>query len=576
MNEPQSQQTVLAPPEMDTLLELLVQWEEHRANGDSISAEKLCPNNPQLLAQLRDRIARREKMLAALELSPDQSGSFATGRAPGTLPQLDGYEILEMIGQGGMGIVYKARQLGLNRIVAIKMILSGVHASPQELKRFRSEAEAVARLAHPNIVQIFEIGEQNTCPYLTLEFVPGGSLAQQIEGVPLPPRRAADLLLALAKGIQHAHDRGIVHRDLKPGNVLIDANGTPKIADFGLAKHAEGNLAHTLTGAILGSPTYMSPEQAAGNAADIGPPTDVYALGVILYEMLTGRPPFKGDSVIATMQQVREQDPLPPRLVQPKIPRDLETICLKCLEKKPFNRYPTAAALAHDLQAYLLDEPISAQSLTILGQVARTITHHGFDERIHGFAKWMLCFSPLPIVTHLIAFAFLFRTPHYANGMIATTSVMLFIMLPLLIFVGAPTLRLIPSWQRKHFLTTWIGHSIAMGVLLAVVLIVMPADQPQQRLIIYAIWAGAAAVSFLSHAVEAGFYYVVAGMMFCLAIVFALTPYWAPLEVSFFMTFNMLLQGLYLRRQSGDVGHAVSVSQIAAATTAVVPPTNKS
>jgi serine/threonine protein kinase len=576
MNETQPERTVVTPPEIDQVLELLVQWEEHRANCDSVSPEQLCPDNPQLLAQLRDRIARREKMLAALDLSPEESGSFAAGPAPGTLPQIDGYEILELIGQGGMGVVYKARQFGLNRIVAIKMILSGVNASPQELKRFRSEAEAVARLAHPNIVQIFEIGEQNTCPYLTLEYVPGGSLAQQIEGVPLPPRRAADLVLALAKGIQHAHDRGIVHRDLKPGNVLIHADGTPKIADFGLAKHAEGNLAHTMTGAIIGSPTYMSPEQAAGSGAEIGPATDVYALGVILYEMLTGRPPFKGDSVIATIQQVREQDPLPPRLVQPKIPRDLETICLKCLEKKPLNRYASAAALAQDLQAYLHDEPISAQSLSLLDQVARSISHHGFDERIHGFAKWMLCFSPLPIVTHLIAFAILFRTPHYANGMIATTSVMLFIMLPLLIFVGEPTLRLIPSWQRKHFLTTWIGHSIAMGVLLAVVLIAIPADQPQQRLIIYAIWAGAAAVSFLSHAVEAGFYYVVAGMMFCLAIVFALTPYWAPLEVSFFMTFNMLLQGVYLRRQAGDAANSVaSAPQIAAATT-VVPPARRS
>ncbi len=576
MDDAKPQPTVITPPGIDPVLELLVLWEELRANGDSISPEKLCSDNPQLLAQLCDRIARREKMLAALELSPDQSGCFAGGPTPGKLPQLDGYEILELIGQGGMGVVYKARQIGLNRVVAIKMILSGVNASPQELKRFRSEAEAVARLAHPNIVQIFEIGEQNSCPYLTLEFVPAGSLAQQIEGTPLPPRRAADLVFALAKGIQHAHDRGIVHRDLKPGNVLIHADGTPKIADFGLAKHAEGNLAHTMTGAIIGSPTYMSPEQAAGNAAEIGPATDVYALGVILYEMLTGRPPFKADSVIATIQQVREQDPLPPRLVQPKVPRDLEIICLKCLEKKPVNRYPTAAALAHDLHAYLQGEPISAQSLSILDQVARSISHQGFDERIRGFAKWMLVFCPLPLATHVIAFAALQGTPYYANGMIATTSIMLFVMLPLLIFVGTPTLRLIPSWQRKHFLTTWIGHAICMAILLAAVLIAVPTDQPDLRLMIYSVWGGAAGLSFLSHAVEAGFYYVIASVMFCLAIVFALTPYWAPLEVSFFMTFNMMLQGIYLHRQTSDGAHpATSVAQIAAATT-VVPPTGKS
>lgn len=568
MNEAPPPTNVLTPPATDPVLELLVEWEERRAQGESVSAEQLCPNDLRLQQELRDRIARREKLLAALELSPDGDNCFA-GRAPGALPQLDGYEILELIGQGGMGVVYKARQLGLNRIVAVKMILSGVNASPQELARFRSEAEAVARLAHPNIVQIYEIGEQNDCPYLTLEYVPGGSLAQQLDGTPLPPRRAADLVLALAKGIQHAHERGIVHRDLKPGNVLIHADGTPAIADFGLAKRAEGNLAHTITGAIIGSPSYMAPEQAAGNSAEIGPATDVYALGVMLYEMLTGQPPFKGDSVLETIQQVREQDPLPPRLAQPKIPRDLETICLKCLEKKPANRYANAAALALDLQAFLHGEPINAQSLTLLDQVARTITHHGFDERIQGFAKWMLFFSPIPLTTHLIAWYFLAAKPYYATGMIATTSCVLFIMLPLMIRVGTPSLRLIPSWQRKHFLTTWIGHTISMAVLLAVVLIAVPADQPNLRLLIYGIWAGAAGLSFLAHAVEAGFYYVVGCIMFCMAIVFALTPTWAPLEVACLMSFNMAVQGFYLRRQSREPAYTAARSDVAAVTTVV-------
>ena len=574
MNDEHTQQAadVLTPPPIDPVLELLVEWEERRAAGESISAELLCPNDPRLQQELRERIARREKILAALELSPEESGSFAGGRAPLAFPNLIGYEILELIGQGGMGVVYKARQLALNRIVAIKMILSGVNASPQELARFRAEAEAVARLAHPNIVQIFEIGEQNDCPYLTLEFVPGGNLSHQIEGTALPPRRAAEMVLALAKGIQHAHDRGIVHRDLKPGNVLIDANGTPKIADFGLAKRAEGNLAHTMTGAIIGSPTYMAPEQAAGNSAEIGPATDVYALGVMLYEMLTGRPPFKGDSVIETIQQVREQDPLPPRMVQPKVPRDIEIICLKCLEKKPANRYANAAALALDLQAFLQNEPISAQSLTLVEQVTRTIAHHGFDDRIQGFTKWMLIFCPIPLTTHLIAWYFLTGKTYYANGMIATTSFVLFVMLPLMIRVGSPSLRLIPSWQRKHFLTTWIGHTFAMAVLLAVVLITVPNDRPNLRLMVYGLWAGAAALSFLSHAVEAGFYYVIGGVMFVMAIVFALTPMWAPLEVATLMTCNMLLQGLYLRSQRREP-YATTDDRVAAATT-MVPPEN--
>jgi serine/threonine protein kinase len=558
----------------DPLLELLVQWEERRAAGERVSAEELCPHDPAFQEELRRRIARREQMLAALDL-PGEEPATTAGR-PMPVPQLQGYELQEVIGRGGMGVVYRARQLGLNRVVAVKMVLSGVNATPQELARFRSEAEAVARLAHPNIVQIYEIGEQQGCPYLALEYVPGGSLANQLDGNPVPPRRAAELMLALAEGIQHAHDMGIVHRDLKPGNVLIHTDGTPKIADFGLAKRAEGNIANTMTGAIIGSPTYMAPEQAAGNSSEIGPATDIYALGVILYELLTGRPPFQANSVIETIQQVREQDPLSPRMLQAKIPRDLETICLKCLEKKPQNRYATAADLARDLHAYLHDEPIQAQNLTIFDKVARTITHHGLDDRVRGMANWILCFSPLPLTVHLVAFAFFYGKPYYATGMIATSSVMLFTLPPLLIRFSSPSLRLIPTWQRKHFLTTWLGHTVAMAVLLAVVLIAVPADHPEQRLMVYSIWAAAAALSFLSHAVEAGFYYVISGVLFAFAIVLALTPTWAPLEIALFMTGNMLLQGTFLRR-SAEPSHWIgSATSIAAATTQVSQPNERS
>src|SRR5205823_9486942 len=258
--------------------------------------------------------------------------------APHTLPDVAGYEILEVIGHGGMGVVYKARQVGLDRSVALKMVLAGANASPQHLARFRSEAEAVAQLGHPNIVQIYEIGEQNGCPYLALEYVSGGSLAQQLDGTPISASQAAAFVLALAPAVHHAHQRGIVHRDLKPANVLLMADGTPKIADFGLAKRADSDYSHTQTGAILGSPSYMAPEQAAGAADKIGPATDVYALCVILYELLTGRPPFRGASLIDTIEQVREHAPPPPRSLQPKIPCDLETICLKCLEKQPKRR----------------------------------------------------------------------------------------------------------------------------------------------------------------------------------------------------------------------------------------------
>src|SRR5262245_39305595 len=316
------------------------------------------------------------------------------------------------------------------------MVLAGASASPHDLARFRSEAEAVAQLAHPNIVQIYEIGEQNGCPYLALEYIGGGSLAQQLDGTPVAAKQAAELVMSLARAVHHAHQRGIVHRDLKPANVLLLADGTPKIADFGLAKRADADYTHTQTGAILGSPSYMAPEQASGAIHKIGPATDVYALGVILYELLTGRPPFKGASLMETIEQVREHDPAPPRSLQPKIPRELEIICLKCLEKQPLRRYESAAALAKDLQAFLHGDPITAHSLTLLDQVTRTISHHGFDSRFRGFANRMLYFSPVPFIVHVIAFAAFYGKPFYPVGMVATTACMLVALMPALMISG--------------------------------------------------------------------------------------------------------------------------------------------
>jgi predicted Ser/Thr protein kinase len=280
---------------------------------------------------------------------------------------LPGYEVLGELGRGGMGVVYKARQQGLNRLVALKMILSGVHAGPQEQARFRSEAEAVARLQHPNIVQIYAIGEQEGLPYFALELVDGGSLAQRLNGRPLPGRQAAELVETLARAMHVAHERGIVHRDLKPGNILLTCEGTPKITDFGLAKCLDGSglgRGTTLSGTVMGTPSYMAPEQAGDKAKQIGPPTDVYALGAILYELLTGRPPFHAASPLDTVLQVLDHEPEQPRLYNPAIDASLEAICLKCLEKAPRDRYSSAKALADDLAAYLRGEPVQADGST--------------------------------------------------------------------------------------------------------------------------------------------------------------------------------------------------------------------
>jgi WD40 repeat protein len=291
-------------------------------------------------------------------------------KPPGArLPSFGDYALLGEVGRGGMGVVYKAHQSSLDRIVAIKMVLAGKHAGPEELARFRREAAALARLQHPNIVQIHEVGTHDGRPYFSMEFVGGGSLAQRQGGEPLPPREAARLTETLARAVQAAHAAGIVHRDLKPANVLLAADGTPKISDFGLAKRLDVPAGATQTGAVVGTPSYMAPEQADGRGKDIGPAADVYALGATLYELLTGRPPFRAETPLDTVLQVIGDEPVPPRQLQSKTPPDLERVCLKCLEKDPGKRYRSALALAEDLERFQRGEPVRARAL---GRLART------------------------------------------------------------------------------------------------------------------------------------------------------------------------------------------------------------
>ncbi len=277
------------------------------------------------------------------------------------LPTIVGYDLLQELGRGGMGVVYKALQQDLQRVVALKMVLAGKFADPRQSKRFIDEAKALAHFQHPHIVQIFAVGECQGQPFFTLEFVPGGNLARKIAGTPQPAREAATLVETLARAVAAAHQQGIIHRDLKPANILLAADGTPKISDFGLAKKLGEDASRTDTGAILGTPCYMAPEQASGKSKvnPQGQAVDIYALGVILYELLTGRPPFLGESATDTLQQVLDAEPVPPRRLQARVPCDLETICLKCLEKQSAQRYASALALAEDLGNFLNQRPIS-------------------------------------------------------------------------------------------------------------------------------------------------------------------------------------------------------------------------
>jgi serine/threonine protein kinase len=350
--------------------------------------------------------------------SPEQLGlDRADGETPVTIPQaplgavppvaewpvVPGYEILGVLGRGGMGVVYKARQTGLHRLVALKMLLAGAQAAPREQARFRLEAEAVARVQHPNIVQIHDIGTSEGRPYFVLEYVEGGSLDARTRGHPQPVEAAARLVETLARAIHVAHQQGIVHRDLKPSNILlasaarppsslakdngplVDDGGTrptdygqPKITDFGLAKRLEGSDTWTHTGEVVGTPNYMAPEQAAGKGRPVGPAADVYALGAILYELLTGRPPFKAATPLETVLQVLHEEPVPPGRLVPQLPRDLEAVCLKCLEKEPHQRYASAEALADDLARWLRGEPTLARPLRWPARVRRAARRHPF------------------------------------------------------------------------------------------------------------------------------------------------------------------------------------------------------
>jgi serine/threonine-protein kinase len=402
-------------PDEEFLGDLLSAWQRRQEQGEDVPAAELCRDRPELLPELRRRIEAvrrldvypgfvhdiRAEMRRRIEAAqpaqapggdtvaiegtsgerPAAPGGVPTTvvptiaptrpASPAALPAPPGYEIVRELGRGGMGVVYQARQVALDRPVALKMILAGAYADPGERARFRREAEAIARLQHPHVVQIHEVGEHDGLPYFSLEFCPGGSLAGKLAGTPWAPAPAAQLVETLARAIHAAHERGLVHRDLKPSNVLLTADGTPKIGDFGLAKRLDDPAGPTPSGAVMGTPSYMAPEQAGGRAHRITPAADVYALGAILYELLTGRPPFRGATAWETVGQVLSTEPVPPSQLQPKVPRDMETACLKCLAKEPLRRYASALELADELHRFLEGRPLKARPAGRLERLGR-------------------------------------------------------------------------------------------------------------------------------------------------------------------------------------------------------------
>jgi serine/threonine-protein kinase len=360
---PDRQEFLAGYPDLES--ELQAFFADHDATG-------------RLAAPLRTGGASQGERMADADTSTGNSESQSTGRVPDCveLHQVGDYTLLEEIGRGGMGVVYKARQQRLNRIVALKMILGGQLASAADVQRFRLEAEAVANMDHPHIVPVYEVGAHRGHWYFSMKWIEGGNLAERLHRYRDDPRAAARLLVTLARAMHHAHQRGIRHRDLKPSNILLDAEDRPYVTDFGLAQRDEGFRELTLSGAIVGSPPYMAPEQASGRRGAVTTAADVYGLGAILYALLTGRPPFRAETPLETIRQVQERVPERPRVLNPAVDRDLETICLKCLAKEPPRRYGSADALANDLARWLAGEPILARPMGGAERLGRWCRRH--------------------------------------------------------------------------------------------------------------------------------------------------------------------------------------------------------
>lgn len=347
-------------PESQETFELLEDYLARLQAGEAPDRAEIVRRHPELASAL-DCLEALDGLVPGAEPSPDRVEAPEATHLSGPPPDFGPYLLLGEIGRGGMGVVYKARQKALDRIVAIKMILASHLASPEHVRRFQAEAKAAARLRHPHIVHIHEVGQVHGQHYFTMQYVEGESLATRLARGPVDAATAVRQLTAVARAVEHLHQQGVVHRDLKPSNILLDGEGQPYVTDFGLAKVFAPGSESTATGVIAGTPAYMSPEQAGAPQAEIGPASDVYSLGAILYELLTGRPPFVAESPLDTLMQVLSSEPVAPRRVNPLIPRELELICLKCLAKSAADRYPSAAALADDLDRFLRGEALSVR-----------------------------------------------------------------------------------------------------------------------------------------------------------------------------------------------------------------------
>ena len=467
------------------------------------------------------------------------------------------YELLSEIARGGMGVVYKARQVNLNRIVALKMILAGQLASEEEVQRFRTEAEAAANLDHPGIVPIFEIGQHDGQHFFSMGYVDGCSLADRVRNGPLPPKEAAELTKKVAEAIAFAHSRNVIHRDLKPANVLLDQNGEPKVTDFGLARKTDTNSGMTRTGAVMGTPSYMPPEQAAGKTNEVGPLSDVYSLGAILYCLLTGRPPFQAASPIDTLMQVIEQDPVDPYLLNHQVDRELSSICMKSLEKTPSDRYGSALAVADDLRRYLDGEDISIPTRRSLTYFWRSLDRHRDARQLATWGSLLTVFAVIVFVAEAIIWPLAIweseiRQVYVFAGLVRFVQLMA-------MFAATWKLRshLIASRSSVSRLmwTQWAGFLIGCNLFFIVKLIGLR-SHPMSQIMLecypgFSILSGILWFSLGSN--FWGYCYLFGFVFFATAIVVAFFPEFGPLCFGLLWSIFLFQTGRRLRRISAEI-----------------------
>ena len=550
-----------APTRDDRLAAVLAELAEHQRRGGPADVDAAAREHPDLADELRALWATAQFAAFALPASAAPTEPFSPVEPLPPPDSFGDYEILEELGRGGMGVVYKARQRSLGRPVALKMMKEARLSSDADRARFRAEAEAVARLKHPNIVTVHEVGDRDGLPYIVMEFVAGKTLAQSLADGPLPPREAARLVAQVARAVHHAHEQGILHRDLKPANILLQKSEArsqksepstdlwpltsdlcPLVTDFGLAKRLSVSPASvrdwkTQTGAIVGTPGYMAPEQATGRR-DLTPATDVYALGAILYECLTGRPPFQATDPVAALMMVVEQEPVPPRLLVSGIDRDLELICLKCLQKPPELRYATAGELAADLEAYLAGETLSSQPSGLgyfLSRMLRETHHVGVLENWgllwiwHSLATFVLC-----LLTQVLAWS---NVADHATYLVLWTVG--------LIAWGTILWRLRRRAGPVLFVERQLAHAWAAGVCASIATFVIELLMGLPALALSPVIAVAAGMVFVFKAgILSGRFYVTAIAMFLTAGAMALLPQVAQLLLGTATALSFLVPGV--------------------------------